>query len=78
MTEYELVHEIKNSCPNNQMRDVFFEEIECEDPENWLRQRLSGKTFELSVETGKNGTVTIFAVVDGMTEKFMFTPINEI
>ena len=72
--EYELVHEIKNSCPNNQMRDVFFEEIECEDPETWLRQRLRGKNFELSVETGKSGAVTIFAVVDGMTEKYMFTP----
>lgn len=76
--EYELVHEIKNSCPNNQMRDVFFEEIACEDPETWLRQRLRGKTFELSVETGKSGAVTIFTVVDGMTEKYMFTPINEI
>lgn len=76
--EYELVHEIKNACPNNQMRDVFFEEIACEDPETWLRQRLRGKTFELSVETGKSGAVTIFTVVDGMTEKYMFTPINEI
>ena len=35
MKEYELVHEIKNSCPNNQMRDIFFEEIECDDPETW-------------------------------------------
>ena len=52
MKEYELVHEIKNSCPNNQMRDIFFEEIECE-----------------------SGTVTVHAVVDGMTEKYVFTPI---
>ena len=75
MREYELVHEIKNSCPNNQMRDVFFEEIECEDPEAWLRNRLKGKTIELSAEYGRNGAVTIHAVVDGMTEKFVFTPI---
>ena len=75
MKEYELVHEIKNSCPNNQMRDIFFEEIECDDPESWLRQRLAGKNFELSAESGRNGTVTIYAVVDGMTEKFVFTPI---
>lgn len=75
MREYELVHEIKNSCPNNQMRDVFFEELKCDDPEAWLRQRLRGKTFELTVESGVNGTVTIHAVVDGMIEKFMFTPI---
>ena len=72
--EYELVHEIKNLCKNNQMRDVFFEEIECDDPEVWLRQRLAGKTLELSVESSANGAVTIHAVGDGMMEKFVFTP----
>ena len=76
MREYEVVREIKNSCPNNQMRDIFFEEIECVDPETWLRQRLAGKTFELSVEPGGDGAVTIYALVDGMTEKFVFTPID--
>ena len=75
MREYELVHEIKNQCPNNQMRDIFFEEIQCEDPEAWLRQRLAGKQTELSVEICRNGGVTIHAVVDGMLEKFVFTPI---
>ena len=33
MAEYELVREIQNLCPNNQMRDIFFEEVETEDPE---------------------------------------------
>ena len=75
MAEYELVHEIKNLCPNNQMRDIFFEEIECEDPEVWLRQRLKGRTLELSVEPGAGGAVTIHAVVDGLMQKFVFTPI---
>ena len=46
MKEYELVHEIKNSCPNNQMRDIFFDEIECENPESWLRQKLAGRNAE--------------------------------
>ena len=72
--EYELVHEIKNLCRNNQMRDVFFEEIQCEDPERWLREKLKGKEIELTVEPGRDGAVTIHAVVDGMTEKFVFTP----
>ena len=75
MREYEVVREIKNSCPNNQMRDIFFEEIECAGPEPWLRQRLAGKTFELSAEPGRDGAMTIYALVDGMTEKFVFTPI---
>ena len=73
--EYELVHEIQNQCPNNQMRDIFFEEIECDDPEAWLRQRLAGKQTQLTVDPGANGAVTIYALVDGMTEKFVFTPI---
>ncbi len=75
MREYELVHEIKNLCRNNQMRDVFFEEIECGDPEDYLRQRLKGKQLELTREEGANGAVTIHALVDGMIEKYVFTPI---
>ena len=72
MAEYELVYEIKNLCRNNQMRDVFFEEVECDDPEAYLRQRLHGKELEL---TREDGAVTIHAVVDGMIEKYVFTPI---
>ena len=75
MTEYELVHEIKNLCRNNQMRDIFFEEIQCDDPESWLRRRLKGKEIDLTVEQGSGGAVTIHAVVDGLMQKFVFTPI---
>lgn len=72
--EYELVHEIKNLCRNNQMRDIFFEEVECDDPVAWLRQRLTNKQVEMTVEEGSNGAVTVHAVVDGLMEKFVFTP----
>ena len=75
MAEYELVREIPNLCRNNQMRDIFFEEILCEDPETWLRQKLAGKSLELTLDPGAGGTVTIHAVVDGMLEKYVFTPI---
>ena len=75
MAEYELVREIKNLCRNNQMRDIFFEEVECENPEDYLRKRLKGKQIELSVEKGTGGAVTIHAVVDGLIEKYVFTPI---
>ena len=75
MAEYELVHEIKNQCPNNQMRDIFFEEIECSDPETYLRLRLKGTDIRLEREEGPGGTVTIHAVVDGLIQKFVFTPI---
>ena len=39
MKEYEVVHEIFNECANNQMRDVFFEEVALDDPEPSQRQR---------------------------------------
>ena len=75
MAEYELVREIKNLCRNNQMRDVFFEEVECESPETYVRGLLKGKTVEMTVESGESGAVTIHAVVDGLMQKCVFTPI---
>ena len=75
MKEYELVHEIQNLCRNNQMRDIFFEEIACEDPVSYLRKRLAGHELELSVDAGTAGAMTIHALVDGQLEKYVFTPI---
>ena len=75
MKEYELVREIKNLCRNNQMRDVFFEEIACESPESYVRELLKGRQLELAVEQGNGGQVTIHATVDGLMQKFVFTPI---
>ena len=75
MAEYELVREIKNLCRNNQMRDICFDEVECESPESYVRSLLKGKDIELTVEEGANGSVTIHAVVDGLMQKFVFTPI---
>ena len=73
--EYELVREIKNLCRNNQMRDVFFEEVECNDPADYVRNLLKGKELEMTVEQGAAGAVTVHAVVDGLMQKFVFTPI---
>ena len=75
MREYELVHEIQNLCRNNQMRDIFFEEVSCEDPVAYLRSRLAGHKLELAVDPGASGAVTIHALVDGQMEKYVFTPI---
>ena len=75
MAEYELVHEIKNLCRNNQMRDVFFQEVMCDDPEAYIRQKYAGREMELTVEPGAGGAVTVHAVIDGLIQKFVFTPI---
>lgn len=75
MAEYELVHEIQNLCPNNQMRDVFFKEVETDDPESYVRNQLRGKEISLTTDSREDGTVTVYASCDGLTQKFIFTPI---
>lgn len=74
MAAYEMVREIKNLCRNNQMRDVFFEEIECEDPAEYVRSVLKGKDIEVASQ-GSGDTVTVHAVCDGLIQKFVFTRI---
>ena len=73
--EYELVREIPNLCPNNQMRDIFFEEVETDDPAAYVRQTVKGSRVEITAESKENGAVTVYAVADGLTQKFIFTPI---
>ena len=73
--EYELVREIPNLCRNNQMRDVYFEEIETADPEGYVRSLVKGSKVEITTDRQENGAVTVYAVADGLTQKFIFTPI---
>ncbi len=75
MAEYELVREIPNLCRNNQMRDVFFDEVETEDPVEYVRTFLKDSQLEVTVDRKPDGAVTVFTVADGMTQKFIFTPI---
>ena len=75
MAEYEMVREIKNQCPNNQMRDIFFEDVETEDPVSYVKTFLKGKAVAVSSETGPNGSVTVHATCDGLIQKFIFTPL---
>lgn len=75
MAEYELVREIQNMCPNNQMRDIFFEEVETDDPMEYIRSLLKGKALSLTADQRADGSVTVYAQCDGLTQKFIFTPI---
>ena len=75
MKEFELVREIQNLCRNNQMRDIFFEEVQTDDPVEYVRTMLKGKAVELISESRADGGVTVFASCDGLTQKFIFTPI---
>ena len=75
MAEYELVREIQNMCPNNQMRDIFFEEVETDDPVAYVRTMLKDRDVQIDVQQGSGGVVTVFANCSGMIQKFVFTPV---
>ena len=75
MAWFELVREIPNLCRNNQMRDVFFSEVETDDPVVYVQQFLKDSQVDISQDLRKDGSVVIHAVADGMTQKFTFTPI---
>ena len=73
--EYEMVREIQNLCPNNQMRDIFFDEVQTDDPAAYVHNFLKGKAENVTVVEGSGGAVTVFATCDGLKQKFVFTPI---
>lgn len=75
MQSYEVVREVENQCANNQMRDIFFEEIETDDPAGWLREFVKGRDVEMSVDKKENGDLTVFVTSGGVTQKFLFTKI---
>ena len=75
MQSYEVVREVENQCANNQMRDIFFEEIETDDAVGWLRGFVKGRDVEMSVDKKENGDLTVFVTSGGVTQKFLFTKI---
>ena len=73
MQWYEVVHEILNSCPGNQMRDIFFDEVETDDPEKYVRSVLKGDLNELWSEEKPDGSLEIRALCSGINHRFLFT-----
>lgn len=77
MKTYELVREIENNCARNQMRDVFFSELELEDPEAYVRTELKDQNLHLEKDVLEDGTVRIFTESAGLCQKFLFTPLDD-
>ncbi|MCD8073527.1 MAG: hypothetical protein LUF27_00555 [Lachnospiraceae bacterium] len=75
MKHYETVWEIFNQCPNNQMRDVFIDEIEIEDTEVFLKNKFRGKevTWEKTVQP--DGTILYDIVASGIRQRYSFTEL---
>ena len=69
------MREVQNLCGNNQMRDVFFEEIETDDPIGWVRRFVKGKDVDLTVDEKEDGSLTVYVVSGGVSQKFLMTRI---
>lgn len=75
MKEYEAVWEIFNSCANNQMRDVFFEELTLEDPEAYIQEKFRDKELRYEKTVQPDGTVVFDIVTSGIRQRYSFTEI---
>ena len=76
MALWEVVREIENECARNQMRDVFFEEIETDDPLEAVRAMLKeDRNAELRMESADPENITVYADCSGMVQRFLFTKI---
>lgn len=75
MKEYEAVWEIFNKCSGNQMRDVFIEEIACDDLEQFVRDKFKDKVLEYDKTERGDGTVIFDIVTSGIRQRYSFTPI---
>ncbi|MCD7736272.1 MAG: hypothetical protein LUI07_04810 [Lachnospiraceae bacterium] len=72
---YETVWEIFNKCPNNQMRDVFIDEIEIDDIEAYLRSKFSGRDVSWERTVRADGTIVYDIAASGIRERYSFTEI---
>lgn len=75
MKRYETVWEIFNQCSNNQMRDVFIEEVEIEDIEAFLKNKLKGKDVTMEKSVKEDGTIVYDILASGMKQRYSFTEI---
>lgn len=75
MREYETVWEIFNQCSNNQMRDVFIEEIKCEDPEIYIKNKFKDKVLEYEKTVYEDGTAIFDIITSGIKQRYTFTPL---
>ena len=73
MKTYEAVWEIFNQCPNNQMRDVFIEEIETDDPETYIRDKFKDKEMTYEKTVRPDGTMVFDIITSGIYQRYTFS-----
>ena len=75
MKEYEVIWEIFNKCPRNQMRDVFVDEVEIEDPEEYIKNKFKGKEVTYEKTVLEDGTIIFDIQTSQIKQRCSFTEI---
>ena len=75
MKEYEVIWEIFNKCPRNQMRDVFVDEVEIEDPEEYVKNKFKGKEVTYEKTVLEDGTIIFDIQTSQNKQRRSFTEI---
>ena len=75
MINYETIWEIFNKCPNNQMRDVFIDEVEVADTDAYIRQKFQDKNATWEKSVLPDGTIVYDINASGILQRFSFTEI---
>lgn len=75
MKEYEVIWEIFNKCPRNQMRDVFVEEIKLEDPEKYVKEKFKGGEVSYEKTVLDDGTLVFDIQTSQIRQRCSFTEI---
>lgn len=71
---YEVIREIFNKCSGNQMRDIFFEEAETDDPAAYVTKRFEG--YHISQEPVSASGELVFEIeADGLRQRMTLTEI---
>ena len=73
--EYEVIWEIFNKCPRNQMRDVFVEELELEDPEEYVKNKFQGHEVSYEKTILEDGTIIFDIQTSQISQRCSFTEI---
>ncbi len=79
MKTYEVIYEVFNNCSNNQMRDIFFEELDFtgdEALEPYVRNKHNNTIEDIDITPLEEGALRFDFVVGGVRQRYTFTPIG--
>ena len=73
--EKEIFDREEKEISSSEIGELVIKRVHSLDPVAYVRQLLKGKAIELTTDTRADGGITVYASVDGLTQKFVFTPI---